>query len=246
MLAAEAADLLLWLADDAVRQRGRFTVALPGGHTPQALYERLCTPPLADRVRNLPIEYFFGDERAVPPDHPESNYGAAHAKLFVPLGIPEERIHRMPGEASNLDAASRAYETLLRSRLGTAAPSFPSLDLILLGIGEDGHTASLFPRSPQLAERTRAVVPSESPHGVSRRITFTLPLINRARTILFLVTGGAKADAMHHVLDRPHADGQDYPAKLVRPVDGRLVWIVDRAAAAMLDLTARRIPSDEE
>jgi 6-phosphogluconolactonase len=192
------------------------------------------------------VEYFFGDERAVPPDHPESNYGAARVKLFSPLGIPAERIHRMPGEAADLNAASRTYDALLRSRLGAPAPAFPRLDLILLGIGEDGHTASLFPRAPQLAERTRAVVPSQSPRGVAGRITVTLPLINEARTVLFLVTGGAKADAVHHVLDRPQAEPQQYPAKLVRPVDGRLIWILDEAAAAKLDLTAQQIPSDEE
>jgi 6-phosphogluconolactonase len=243
---AEAADLMLWLADDAIRQRGRFTMALSGGKTPQALYERLASPTLGARIRTLAADYFFGDERGVPPDHAESNFGAARAAFFAPLGLPADRIHRMPADASDLDAASREYEAQIRARLGASAPAFPRFDLILLGIGDDGHTASLFPHAPQLAERTRAVVPSESPRGIARRMTFTFPLINAARTVLFLVTGGAKADAVHHILDRRDADPSQYPARRVQPTDGRLIWILDDAAAAKLDLTARRVPSDEE
>lgn len=241
-VAVESSDLFMWLAEDAVRRQGRCTVALSGGATPQALHARLAEVAAA-RLRVLPIEYFFGDERCVAPDDPESNYGMARTSLFRPAGIPDARIHRMPGEQGP-DDGSRQYEAAVRQAFGEVP--WPRFDLILLGLGDDGHTASLFPRAPQLAERHRLVVGATSPKGVKGRITFTVPLINAAHTVLFLVSGAGKAEAVSTVLDDAAADPQEYPAKLIQPSGGRLIWILDRAAARALKIMKQQIPSDEE
>jgi 6-phosphogluconolactonase len=242
--AAEGADLFFWLAEDAIAQRGRCMVALSGGSTPQALHARLAAAPQMTRLREA-TEFFFGDERCVGPDDPESNYGMARASLFAPARIPEERVHRMPGEADPEDGARR-YEGLIRDRFGAAESEWPRFDVIFLGLGDDGHTASLFPRAPQLHERQRAVVASQSPKGVKPRITFTVPLINQARAILMLVSGTGKARAVRTALEEASVPAEDCPAKLVRPVEGRMIWILDEPAAAGLQFSKQQVPSDEE
>jgi 6-phosphogluconolactonase len=217
---------------------------LSGGSTPQTLHARLAAAPQMTRLRQA-IEFFFSDERCVGPDDPESNYGMARASLFAPARIPDDRVHRMPGEADPEDGARR-YERLIRERFGVAGSDWPRFDVLFLGLGDDGHTASLFPRAPQLHERQRAVVASQSPKGVKHRITFSVPLINQARAILLLVSGSGKAGAVRTALEEASVPGEDCPAKLVRPVDGRLIWILDEPAAAGLQLSKQQLPSDEE
>ena len=217
-------------AEAAIGERGRFAVALAGGSTPEATYEVLARD-YADRLDWSRIHVFFGDERTVPPDHEDSNYRMAQRTLLsrVPVGS----VHRMRGELPPAEAAA-AYEEELRGFFDTSdAP--PSLDLILLGIGEDGHTASLFPETSALEVLDRWVVANPVLKLETTRLTLTVPVINAARAVDFLVAGEGKAEALKQIL-QGDADPREYPAKLVRPADGP-VWMVDRAAAKFLQKT---------
>jgi 6-phosphogluconolactonase len=198
------------------------------------LYRQLVNPDWASRVKWPRVQFYFSDERCVPPDHAESNFRLANDTLFQPLGIKATQVFRIEGETSQPDLAARRYEETIRQQFAVSSSAWPRFDLILLGLGDDGHTASLFPGSPALNEKTRAVVPSESPRGVPHRITFTAPLINHARRIIFMVTGLQKAPALRAILKDDSADARQYPAKLIRPRDGRLMWYLDRAAASAL------------
>lgn len=245
-LAAEAADLFVWLAEQAVAAAGLFRVALSGGSTPAALYAALAGPPFSGQVNWPLVEFYFGDERCVPLQDSESNFGCANDRLFRPLKIAADRIFRMAGEASDPAQAAWQYETLLRERFKTLAPGWPAFDLILLGLGEDGHTASLFPATDALTESRRLVLATVSPRGVRDRLTLTVPVINQASTVIFLVSGPNKARAVRAVLEDQGADPRQWPGKLIRPVKGRLIWIVDRAAAAELAVARQGIVSHEE
>jgi 6-phosphogluconolactonase len=244
-LAREAADLFVWLGEQAIREDRPFRVALSGGSTPRALHAALATTPFAGRLDWSKVEFFFGDERCVPPDHPESNYGMANETLFRPLKIAPERVFRMAGEADPEEAV-RQYEEILRARLCPAGSAWPMFDLILLGLGEDAHTASLFPETAALEETRRLVVSNTAPQGIKHRITLTAPAINHARTILFLVSGSGKAKAVERVLHDQTANARQAPAKLIRPITGRLLWFLDRAAAASLPVTRQALTYDEE
>jgi len=244
-LAAEAADLVVWLAGQAIGRGGRFRVALSGGSTPRALYRALTEPALARQVDWTAVEFFFGDERGVPPDHPESNFGLADQALFRPLGVDESRIFRMKGESADAEAAARDYEALLRRQFHAEPPAWPRFDLVLLGLGEDAHTASLFPGTPALRETSRLVVPNRAPQGIAQRLTLTAPVVNQAQTVVFLVSGASKAEAVQHVLEDP-GDGDRWPAKLIRPAPGRLLWFLDQPAAARLTVARQQIVSHEE
>jgi 6-phosphogluconolactonase len=233
-VATEAAARLVAAANGAVEARGRFAVALSGGSTPRALYERLATPAWRDRVPWSRSEIFWGDERSVPPDHADSNYRLARASLLDSAGVPPERVHRMAGEAADPRAAAAAYEgEIARVLGGVPGEAPPAFDLVLLGLGPDGHTASLFPGTPALAERRRWTAENPVPRLGTVRLTLTFPILNRARDVLFLVAGADKAAVLREVLDGP-ADPTRLPAQGVRPAAGRLVWLVDRAAAAAL------------
>lgn len=245
-LAEEAADLLVWLGKQTIQAGGRFRVALAGGSTPRALYEALTAPGMAGQLDWTQVECFFGDERCVPPDHAESNYGMANETLFRPLGIDQSRIFRMRGEATDHEQAAREYEALLRRQFETGPHAWPCFDLILLGLGEDGHTASLFPGTTALDERTRLVAVGCSPKGIAQRLTLTLPVVNQARTVVFLVSGSSKASVAKVVLEGPQAGGSRLPAQLIRPEQGRLIWFLDQAAAAELTLSKQRLVSHEE
>jgi len=245
-LAAEAADLFVWLGRQAIHANGCFRVALAGGSTPRALHRALTAPDPAPQVDWTKVEFFFGDERGVPPNHPESNFGMADDTLFRPLGIRPQQIFRMTGEAADLDQAALDYEAVLRRQFGTAAPAWPHFDLILLGLGEDGHTASLFPDTAALDERTRLVIANRSPKGIAQRLTLTVPVVNQARAVVFLVSGSGKAIAAQSVLEAREADSRRFPAKLIRPEQGRLIWLLDQAAAAELTLSKQRLVSHEE
>ena len=226
-LARAAARDFVAKADAAIAERGSFSVALAGGSTPKATYEVLASD-YADELDWSEVHVFFGDERTVPPDHEDSNYRMAQRTLLsrVPVGS----IHRMRGELPPAEAAA-AYEEELRAFFGTSDEP-PSLDLILLGIGEDGHTASLFPETSALEIHDRWVVANPVLKLETTRLTLTVPVINAARAVNFLVAGEGKAEALKQILEGG-ADPRQYPAKLVRPADGP-VWIVDRAAAKLL------------
>jgi 6-phosphogluconolactonase len=229
-LASEVADFFIQSAGEV--ENRPFRVALSGGSTPSKLY-RLLAGDRANRVKWPHVQFYFGDERCVPPDHAESNFKLANDALFQPLGIEATQIFRIEGEAGQPDQAARRYEETIRQQFGTS-PAWPRFDLIFLGLGDDGHTASLFPGSPALDEKIRAVVVSESPRGVTHRITFTAPLINHARSIVFMVAGLQKAPAVRAVLEDDTVNATHYPAKLIQPVEGHLICYLDRAAASAL------------
>jgi 6-phosphogluconolactonase len=230
-LAEQAAKRFTALAAKAWHEHRSFTVALAGGSTPKALYLVLGSEPYRTQVDWSKIEFFFGDERAVPPDHPDSNYRLANESLFRPAGVSSEQIHRMKGEMENLSAAAELYARELRA---LTSDDFPHFDLVLLGLGSDGHTASLFPHSEALQERTRWVLPIlDAPKPPRRRLTLTTPVLNAARQVIFLVSGEKKARAVREVLQGT-APADDYPAKLVRPGPDRLLWLVDAGAGSLL------------
>lgn len=234
-LARAGAAEFLECARDAEQARGRFVVALSGGSTPRRLYKFLAREPFRRQIPWASVEFFWGDERTVPPDHPdlESNFRMAKEVLLAPLGISPERIHRIEAERPDRDAAARAYETELARVLGEP----PRLDLILLGLGADGHTASIFPQTLAVRERVRWVVAHHVPALGADRITLTPPIINRAACVVFLVAGAEKATAVARVLHGPR-EPDLLPAQLIAPEHGRLLWLLEREAARLLQREA--------
>ncbi len=211
-------------AEEAIDERGRFAVALAGGSTPKATYEALARD-YADKLDWSRIHVFFGDERTVPPGHEDSNYRMAYEALLS--RVPAGSVHRMRGELDPREAAA-LYEKELTAFFGGT----PRFDLVLLGIGGDGHTASLFPRTPALDVNDRWAVENPVEKLETTRLTLTVPAINAARKVAFLVAGEGKAEALKEILEGD-ADPRDYPAKLIRPADGP-DWFVDRAASSLL------------
>jgi 6-phosphogluconolactonase len=234
-LARAAAEAVAAELAAAVTRRGRAFFALAGGSTPQALYEELGHTQSRYAWWSA-VEFLFGDERCVPPDDPQSNYHAARTSLLDPLGATPERIHRIWGELDPAVAAAR-YEEELRGLL-PADP--PRLDLVLLGLGEDGHTASLFPGQDALEERDRWVVATVGPKPPPHRVTLTFALLNQTRAAYFLATGTTKAASVAAVLDATHAP--PLPAARVRPRSGAALWWLDRAAAAQSSMAAAQSP----
>jgi 6-phosphogluconolactonase len=229
-----AASLVHAVSEEAIRSNGRFLLALSGGATPRTVYHTLTSPEWKERFNWSDTIFLFGDERCVPTEHPESNFRTAQAALFQPLGVRPEQIYRIQGEHTDPATAAREYEEALRRLTHCAAPEIPRIDLILLGLGEDGHTASLFPENAALQERTRAVTVGEAPRGIRSRITLTLGAINRATVVLFLVSGSGKASITRAILEPQRAEDRAFPAALVAPEAGRLIWMLDRSAAAQL------------
>jgi 6-phosphogluconolactonase len=219
-------------ARDAVAARGRFTVALAGGSTPRATYERLAQPPLRDRVPWDRTWVFFGDERGVAPDHPESNYRMAHQALLAKVPVPTAQVARIRGESDDPETTAAEYARRLVEVFECKRGELPRFDLILLGMGVDGHTASLFPGSPVLKEVFRPVAAVHAAAAaIPQRFTFTFPLVNAAARVMFLVAGPEKAKMVKAVLGEP---GGALPAAMVQPSPGRLTWLLDRAAASLL------------
>ena len=224
-LESRACDCFVRLAEKAIHARDRFTVALAGGSTPKRVYTLLARAQL-DWYR---IEVFWGDERCVPPDHEDSNYRMAAETLLDQISIPPENVHRILGELPAIEAA-RHYEVELRHVFGTPLSRF---DLILLGLGSDGHTASLFPGSPVIHEEIRWASPvllDPPPTPFVDRVTLTPPVINSAIDVIFLVSGTEKADILARVMQNVRRPDL-LPAQVVSPVDGRLLWLLDRSAA---------------
>jgi 6-phosphogluconolactonase len=233
-LSRAAADEFLQATRAAIDARGRFMVALAGGSTPKAIYSLLANDQKT-KANVLPwekVHIFFGDERQVPPEHPDSNYRMASEALLSQVPIPLANIHRIRAELEAAGAAAE-YEAELRSVVHPGADAMPRFDLIMLGMGPDGHTASLFPGSAALAERRSLVSANWVEKLNGYRITFTFPLLNAAAEVLFVAGGPDKADMLRKVL-RGDPSGQRYPAQDIRPASGRLLWLVDEAAAAGL------------
>jgi 6-phosphogluconolactonase len=231
-LFAAAAEEVVRAANQAVAERNRFTLALSGGSTPKSLYTLLAT----NAKSTLPWDrmfFFWGDERHVPPSDPESNYRMVDESMLSKVSVPPGNVFPIPAENPDASAAASAYEQTVKKFFAAPEGEIPRFDLILLGIGPDGHTASLFPGTAALQEKSRLVVSNWVEKFRTDRITFTLPLLNAARRVAFLVSGTDKAPALHSILETD-ASGEQYPAKLVRPVDGKLIWFVDRAAASGL------------
>jgi 6-phosphogluconolactonase len=228
-LSRAAAERLEAAIDEAVARSGRCSVALSGGSTPRALY-RLLADPTAPFRRHIPwtrVHLFWGDERHVPPDHRDSNYRMVRETLLRSISIPEENVHRVQAELAEAAQAARAYEAVLRSFFGAE----PRFDVVLLGLGEDAHTASLFPGSEALDERERWVAAPFVAKQSAHRITLTPPVLDGARLALFLVSGAAKARALRDVLEGER-DPQRFPAQVVAAE--RNLWLADRDAAAQL------------
>ncbi len=217
------------LAKECLAAQGQFTIALSGGSTPRRLYQVLAAPPYASEMDWECWYVFWSDERCVPPDHEDSNYRMAREELLDHVAIPDANVHRMRGEVDPLEAA-QAYEAVVREVFQSPAPSF---DLILLGIGDDGHTASLFPGTEALGEQDRLVVDNWAPDLQVHRITFTLPLINAAKVVAFLDTDETKAGVLRQVLEP--APGEEMPpAGLVLPSPGVVHWFLTKQAAKLL------------
>lgn len=237
----QAAEEFVRTAAKAVREHGRFAVALSGGTTPAGLYAALAAEArLRGAVDWERTQVFWGDERQVPPDHQDSNYRMAREVLLSKVPIPEANVHRIPGEIPDAAEAALRYEEELRETLGLAAHELPRFDLVLLGLGADGHTASLFPGTEALREKQRAVVANWVDTLRAWRITLTVPAINRARSVMFLVCGDDKAEAVKSVLEGPR-NSEPLPARLIRPESRRMLWFLDRPAARLLEADAKRM-----
>lgn len=236
-LARSAAEKFVELARESIRDQGRFSIALAGGSTPARVYELLGSE-LKDQIDWARVHLFFGDERPVPPDHPDSNYRMAHEKLISRVPIPAENVHRIIGEAAPEESA-KAYEEELRRHFSREA--WPLFDLVYLGLGDDGHTASLFPGTEGLREEHLWVIPNRVDKLNTHRITLTAPALNHSTHIIFLVTGGQKADCLREVLEGSF-DPARLPAQLIRPEEGKLEWFVDRDAARLLN----QVRSDQQ
>lgn len=231
-VAHAAADLFVDLSERA-RAHGSFHVALSGGSTPRAFHTLLASPAFKGRISWSHIAFFWGDERFVKPDDPESNYRMARETLLSQVPVNESQVHRIPTEVGDPAAVAAQYEDEIQRDFHLRNGEQPRFDLILLGMGPDGHTASLFPHTGALRAHDRIVVANAVPKLNTYRITLTAPAINNAANVVFLVAGADKADALAQVLAGPR-DAETYPSQLIAPTTGTLTWLVDRAASAKL------------
>jgi 6-phosphogluconolactonase len=229
-LVKAAADEIVGTLNRAIGERGQSIVALSGGETPRPVYRMLGSEPYRSMVEWNYVHFFFGDERAVPPHDPQSNFGMIEKELFSRISIPPENVHRMFGEREP-SLASIEYEKILQDFAGSDGLRF---DLILLGLGDDGHTASLFPGTDAVTATGSLVTAVFVPKFGKWRITLTLECINDARRVIFLVSGKGKADVVSAILGAGKAR-QELPASLVRPRDGEVIWMLDQDAAGLLE-----------
>jgi len=227
-----AAKLFAARAAGAVSARGRFIAALSGGKTPVGIYSLLAKAPFASQIPWARVHLFWADERCVPPDHADSNYRLVRELLLDYVPIPAANVHRIPAEMDPVEAAAR-YEGQLREFFAPHGDGFPVFDCILLGLGDDGHTASLFPGTRAIRESERWVLGHYVDVQKGWRITLTPPVINAARTGVFIAAGSGKAAVVKEILEGPLRP-DTLPAQIVRPTEGDLVWMLDREAAALL------------
>jgi len=229
----KAAEQFVALARQAIAARGRFAVALAGGSTPKGLYSLLATGEFSEQIAWQQVHLFWGDERCVAPDHAESNFRMVKESLLAKIPIPSENVHRMAGELAPL-AAAAAYERELKEFFSPLEKNLPRFDLLLLGLGEDGHTASLFPGSSALNESARLVAPSYVEKLDAHRLTLTLPVINHGAQISFLVAGKSKASIVTEILRR---ETGGYPAARIQPARGQVTWFITQDAAGDLAMS---------
>lgn len=228
-LSHAAADVFRALADKAVSERGRFAAALSGGSTPKALYTILGKKPYADQIDWERVHLFWADERCVPPEQGDSNFRLAHELLISRVTIPEKNVHRIRGE-EGAEQAAAAYEQDLRAFFG--ADGYPAMSLVILGVGEDGHTASLFPGSLPVMENKRLAAPVFLGPRKKDRVTLTFPVLNHAQQVLFLASGLSKQKIITRILQDGNPD--ELPAGLVHPTAGACTWFLDQEAASRL------------
>ena len=228
-LGRAAADLIIEHARRCIREKDVFTLVLSGGSTPRPLYELLATPLYAKQLDWTRTHLFWGDERNVEPDSLDSNFNMAHQALVSKVSIPPENVHRIPAGKEPVQSVAEAYETTLRSffSMPDGEIGFPRFDVILLGMGKDGHTASLFPGSPGLDEKRKWVISVDPPDMSPQvaRITITLPVINNGASVLFLVSGSEKEEVLRDLFNRPDGEHPGYPASKVKP-SGDLFWFI--------------------
>jgi 6-phosphogluconolactonase len=239
-VARAAADLFVRTAGESIRDHGRFSVALSGGSTPKRAFQLLATKQFSDEVDWSRVHLFWGDERYVPADDANSNYRMTREALLHAIAIPAANVHRVPTELTPPDAAATDYQEEIGRHFGNGAS--PDFDLIYLGLGTNGHTASLFPHSQILHESARWVAAEFVAEVDQWRISMTVPLLNRGRVVAFLVTGADKAGVLREVLVGA-LDPERLPAQLISP---RALWLVDHAAAAQLPLTGGHADVDDE
>jgi 6-phosphogluconolactonase len=232
-LADAAAHVFVDAATASVKAKGSFFVALSGGSTPRTLFSLLAQPPYHDQVNWSRAHIFWGDERCVPPTDAESNYRMAREALLFHVPVSSHQVYRMPGEAADPNAGAALYEMALRRAFALAPGQLPRFDLILLGMGPDGHTASLFPHTAALGVSNRLVVANRVDKLNTTRLTLTYPAINAAALVVLLVAGADKADTLAAVLQGPRQP-EELPAQGIAPANGSVLWLVDRAAAARL------------
>jgi 6-phosphogluconolactonase len=233
-VAHSAAALFASTAAAAVKARGLARIAISGGNTPKAMFELLADPvqPFFNQVSWDKLNLFWVDERCVPPDHEESNYRMTNQALLAKVPLSSERIHRMEGELDPEVAAAR-YESTIRNTFKLEGAETPTFDLIFLGMGDDGHTASLFPHTEALDNLSNIVIANHVPQKDAWRITLTWPVINQGREVAFLIEGEGKADIIHQVFLGPY-DPETFPSQLIRPASGSLILLLDSAAADKL------------
>lgn len=231
-VALAAARYFVQWAWQAIGENGKFNVALSGGHTPETLFRLLASQEFRAQVDWGRVELFWGDERAVPPESKESNYGVARRELLIRVPIPGANVHRMEAEKANIGRAAQDYEDLLREKLPLDARGFPRFDLIFLGLGPEGHTASLFPGVRGTRETSRWVSTPLVPKLGARRMTLTLPVLNAGHRVMFLVAGAEKAEILYTVL--AGTSEHPLPAQLVRVPDGQRMFLCDEAAAKLV------------
>jgi 6-phosphogluconolactonase len=232
-IARRAAERLVVAAASAVQQKGSFSIALAGGSTPKLLYSLLVAEPFSSQLPWEKFNAFFGDERHVPPDHHDSNYRMASETLFSKSPLQPSQVHRIKAEDPDADRAALDYQQVLRSEFRLGDQQRPRFDLVLLGMGEEGHTLSLFPGTRALHDNGRLVMANWVGKLYTERITLTAPVVNEAALVIFMITGAAKAPALKAVLEGPH-EPEQLPAQLIRPVNGDLLWLVDKDAGGML------------
>jgi 6-phosphogluconolactonase len=239
-IARRAAEEFVKMAQSAVQQHGSFSVALSGGSTPKLLYALLATDPeLRGKLPWDKMQMFFGDERHVGPDDPQSNFKMASETMFNKAPLKPEQIHRMKGEYQDAEKAAQEYEQELHTHFHLREKELPRFDLVLAGMGDEGHTLSLFPGTKALHPEGRAVVRNWVGKLATDRITMTAPAANNAGMILFMVAGKDKAPALKSVLEGPYEPDQ-LPAQLLQPSNGKLLWLVDQAAGSMLSNAIRQ------
>ena len=228
-----AAEKFIAVGQTAIEQNGKFTVALAGGSTPKSLYRLLTNDEFRDRIDWQKVFFFFGDERNVSPDSEESNFRTANENLLKPLQIQAENIFRWQTELGSAEKIAENYEQTIQKFFTLSENESPRFDLILLGMGDDGHTASLFPKTDALNETEKIAVSNHVEKLKTNRLTFTFPTINNASNIIFLISGAAKANALKEVLEGEFQPEQ-FPSQFVNPQNGNLFWLVDASAAQFL------------